>query len=159
MSADLLQALRDKLAHLEKMEAHLRFSHGKVAAWLKPDADFAAFDEHQLEALAAFKARFAELQDHLGSAMKLVAEIEAEDTRRFTYVVNYMEQLGILPSYEAWMSARDLRNRATHDYASSDADKLGHFLALHTLTEDLFKTRADLSAFVEQHYQNRKSPS
>lgn len=152
-------ALGEKRVQLAKMAAHLRFSYDKVAAWLRPDAVFDTFDETQLEALAAFKARFAELQDHLGSAMKLIAEVEEEDTRRFTYVVNYMEQIGIVASLDGWMDARERRNRATHDYASSDAEKLQRFIELHAATPELLKTHAALAAFVERNYLNRKSPT
>jgi hypothetical protein len=149
-------ALAEKLAHLARMDANLRYTHGKVLAWWSDERLFSALSPDQLEILSAFKSRFAELQDHLGSAMKLIAEIENEDTRLFTYVINYMEQLEILPSMEAWLKARDLRNKATHDYSAPDEDKLRHFSELLAYTPDLYRTYVSLKAFVEHHYLNRK---
>jgi len=149
-------ALVEKLAHLDRMEANLRYTHGKVLAWWSDEGSFSGLSPDQLEILSAFKSRFAELQDHLGSAMRLIAEIEGEDTRRFTYVVNYMEQLEIVPSMETWLSARELRNKATHDYSVPDEDKLRHFSALLAYTPDLYQTYASLKLFVERNYLNRK---
>jgi hypothetical protein len=148
-------ALAEKLSHLERMDANLRYTHGKVLAWWRDEGPFSALSADQLESLSAFKSRFAELQDHLGSAMRLIAEIENEDTRLFTYVINYMEQLEILPSMDSWIEARDLRNKATHDYSAPDEDKLRHFSALLACTPDLYRTYASLKEFVEHHYLNR----
>ena len=152
---DRFAALADKLTSRARMEASLRYTHGKVQRWWRAQGPFSALTQDQLEILSAFKARFAELQDHLGSAMKLIAEIENEDTRRFTYVANYMEQLEILPSVATWLNARELRNKATHDYSAPDEEKLRHFNELLALTPQLYETYAALEAFVEQHYLNR----
>lgn len=152
-------ALEEKLGHLARMEANLRYTHGKVLSWWRDEGPFSALSLDQLETLSAFKSRFAELQDHLGSAMKLIADIENEDTRMFTYVINYMEQLDILPSMDTWLQARDLRNKATHDYSAPDEDKLRHFSDLLACTPDIYRTYTSLKLFVEQHYLNRKSAS
>jgi len=150
-------ALADKLIHLARMDANLRYTHGKVLTWWRDEGPFSGFSPDQLETLAAFKSRFAELQDHLGSAMKLIAEIENEDTRRFTYVVNYMEQLEIIPSMDAWLDTRELRNKATHDYSAPDEDKLRHFSELLAHTQELYQTYTSMKLFVEHHYLNRKT--
>lgn len=141
------------------MDANLRYTHAKVLSWWRDDGVFSALTLDQQEVLSAFKSRFAELQDHLGAAMKLIAEIENEDTRLFTYVVNFMEQSGIIPSMDAWLKARELRNKATHDYSVPDEEKVRHFSELLALTPDLYETHASLKTFVEQHYLNRKKQS
>ncbi len=153
----LFKALTEKLGHLERMVANLRHTHGKVLGWWRDDATFSAWTPDQLEILAAFKSRFAELQDHLGSAMRLIAQIENEDIRMFTYVVNYMEQIGILTDMDVWLEARDLRNQATHDYSASDADKQRHFSALLACTPLFYQTYTSLKSFVEQHYLDRNN--
>lgn len=127
MSQEQISALHEKIEHLHKMHGHLTYSQQKILNWWKVESDFDALDEERLESLAAFKGRFAELQDHLASAMKLIADIEGEDTRVFTYVLNYMVQLDVLDDIEGWRAVRDLRNTASHDYSSSEAAKASHF--------------------------------
>lgn len=152
-------ALAEKLRHLERMDANLRYTHAKVQGWWRNDVKFSELSPDQTEVLAAFKSRFAELQDHLGSAMKLIAELENEDTRRFSYVVNYMEQLEIIPSMDDWLRMRDLRNKATHDYSMPDEDKLRHFGDLLAMTPGLYQARAAMKQFVEHNYLNRNRHS
>lgn len=147
MSAELIGALRDKLAQLEKMRRNLEYSHDKIMPWWRVDANFDDWSEDQLESLAAFKGRFAEFQDHLASTMKLIANIESRDTRQFTYVLNYMVQLYILESMEEWMAVRDLRNAATHDYSQSEDVKAMHFHRLLQNTHYLFETLDKLLRF------------
>jgi hypothetical protein len=153
---DRFDALAEKLGHIERMADHLRYSHGKVVSWWREQMPWADLTPDRLEVLAAFKARFAELQDHLGSAMRLIAEIEGEDTRLFTYVVNYMEQLGIVPDMEGWLRVRELRNKATHDYSASDRGRSRHFSELLAMTPDLYRTQEAIKQFVERNYLNRK---
>lgn len=147
-----IAALAEKLVFLEKMRGHLRYTYDKVTEWWRDDLSLDHLSEDQLLLLAAFKARFAELQDHLSSTMKLIAEVEQEDTRRFTYVVNYMEQLGIVEDMPTWFNVRELRNKATHDYSASDADKTAHFVKLLACVPYLFKTLDALKQFIERSY-------
>lgn len=152
MTSELIEALRQQLEYLQNMNRHLSYSHRKVDEWWVADADFDAWNDAQLESLAAFKARFAELQDHLAHAMKLVAQIEGEDTRRFTYVLNYMVQLGVLGSMEKWLKVRDLRNAATHDYSKPSNDKARHFDDLLRHADYLHETLDGLRHFAATAY-------
>jgi hypothetical protein len=154
MNNDLIDALREKLKQLQKMRRHLTYSHDKIIGWWRVDANFEGWNEDQLESLAAFKGRFAEVQDHLASAMKLIASIEGEDTRQFTYVLNYMVQLGILNSMDEWLAVRSLRNTATHDYSESEETKALHFHSLLTQTHYLYDTLDNLERFVATAYPN-----
>lgn len=147
-----IEALRDKLKQLQKMRRHLAYSRDKVVAWWHVDADFDGWNEDQLESLAAFKGRFAEFQDHLASAMKLIATIEGEDTRMFTYVLNYMVQLEIIADMNDWQAVRGLRNTATHDYSESEAAKAKHFDGLLQYTNYLYETEESLANFVARTY-------
>ena len=152
MSLELIEALRERIAHLEKMRSHLAYSYEKVSAWWRVDQDFDTWDADRLESLAAFKVRFAELQDHLGSAMNLIAKIENENVDRFTYVLNYMVKLAILDSMEEWQAIRDLRNAATHDYSASEAEKALHFHRLLQNEDYLIQTFDSLKRFVAMAY-------
>ncbi len=154
MKGNLIDALHQKLTLLQKMRNHLTYSYDKIMPWWRVDEDFAQWNEEQLESLAAFKGRFAEFQDHLASTMKLIANIEQEDTRQFTYVLNYMVQLHILDSMDEWLSVRNLRNAATHDYSEPEEVKAKHFHKLLQHTQYLFETLDSLGRFTTSAYPN-----
>ena len=152
MSVELVGALYEKMQQLEKMRGHLVYSQIEVLRWWSPATSFATWSDRELESLVAFKARFAEWQDHLASAMRMIATIENEDTRLFSYVLNYMEQLEILNDMREWQKVRDLRNAATHDYSESDEVKARHFDSLLQSTPYLFRVFENLKNFVSTHY-------
>lgn len=159
MSSELIKALHEKMQHLERMRGHLAFSQGRVQSWWDVATPFADWSEGQMESLAAFKMRFAELQDHLASAMRLIASIENEDTRTFTYVLNYMEQIEVLDDMRRWRQVRDLRNAATHDYSESDVEKSHHFDDLLQSAPYLFGVLESLRNFVSVHYSGNSQTS
>jgi len=152
LSVELTAALHEKMRHLEKMRNHLVYSRGDVAEWWSCDTPFGDWSERQLASLVAFKSRFAELQDHLASAMRMIAAIENEDTRMFSYVINYMEQIGVLEDMLEWQKVRDLRNAATHDYSEEDKIKAQHFECLLQDTTYLLGVFERMKGFVANHY-------
>ncbi len=157
MSNDLVFALHEKIVHLIKMRSHLEYSRAKVRQWWRVDKNFDGWDDEQMESLAAFKARFSELQDHLASCMKMVARIEEQDTTVFTHVLNYMVKLYILESIEQWQETRALRNTATHDYSAAEETKALHFQNLLMHTDYLFDAMDALQRFVADFYPHNKS--
>lgn len=143
------------MAQLQKMRRHLAYSHNKIMPWWRVDANFGGWSEAQLESLAAFKGRFAEFQDHLASAMKLIATIEEESTKQFTHVLNYMVELYILENAQEWMEVRDLRNAAIHDYSEPEEVKAVHFHRLLQKTDYLFETLDKLQHFATAAYPQK----
>ncbi len=156
MNEELIDALEEKVRHLDKMKNHLSYSLREVQGWWSVGIPFANWSDRQLESLVAFKSRFTELQDHLASAMRLIANIENEDSRMFTYVLNYMEQLEVLDDVRQWQKVRDLRNAATHDYSESDEVKSMHFESLLQSTPYLFSILENLKTFVLTHYSGNE---
>ncbi len=154
MSLELKAALREKMRHLEKMRNHLVYSRDEVAGWWRCATPFGDWSERQLASLVAFKSRFAELQDHLASAMRIISAVENEDARMFSYVINYMEQLGVLDDMLQWQKVRDLRNAATHDYSEEDEIKAQHFESLLQNTPYLLDVFERMKGFVLAHYSN-----
>lgn len=152
MNPKLLPSLGEKLAHLERMQSHLDYSLASVRAWWNPSVDFDALSPQQLVELVAFKARFAELQDHLASAMKLVTSIEEEPVELFTYVLNYMVKIGVIDNIDTWREVRELRNAATHDYSASETDKALHFQQLLQRVAYLTQTFANLKRIAKTAY-------
>lgn len=159
MKNELIDALREKLGQLEKIRNNLKYTHEKVARWWRVDSNFDDWNQDQLELLAAFKARFAELQDHLASAMKLIANIEGERSEAFTYVLNYMAQIYVIESAEEWRNVRDLRNAATHDYSDTEEAKAIHFHRLIQHTHYLYETLEKLERFADTAYPIKQSGS
>jgi len=156
MNEDLLEPLHEKIRHLEKMRRHLVYSQAEVQAWWDVSNPFDAISDAHLISLTAFKARFAEMQDHLASAMRLIANVESEDTRVFSYVLNYMEQIEILDTMDAWQKVRHLRNTATHDYAESESVKSQHFEDLLQSTPYLLNVFESIKQFLLTHYSGKK---
>lgn len=153
--ADLIAALRRKLEQLGNMGEHLAYTRRKVSGRF-PLRSLAELDPDSLEVLAAFKGRFAELQDHLASAMRLVARIEEVNADAFTYVVNYMEKIGVISSAEAWNEARAVRNDAAHEYTDDPAGQAAFFNEVYEKTPFLFETLAALQDFCRRTYPEGK---
>lgn len=155
MNKELLEPLHEKIRHLEKMRRHLMYSQTEVQAWWNSNDPFDAISDQHLTSLTAFKARFAEMQDHLAAAMRLIAVVEDEDTRMFSYVLNYMEQIEILDDMEAWQKVRHLRNATTHDYSEAESVKSQHFEDLLQSTAYLLNVFDTIKQFVLTHYSGK----
>ena len=155
MNEELLEPLHEKIRHLEKMRRHLVYSQAEVRSWWNVSDSFDEISDPHLTSLTAFKARFAEMQDHLASAMRLIANIENEDTRLFSYVINYMEQIDILDSMGAWQKVRHLRNATTHDYSEAESVKSQHFEDLLQSTPYLLNVFDTIKQFVLTNYSGK----
>lgn len=153
--ANLIVVLQAKLKQLGNMAEHLDYTWRKVAV-LFPITSLAGLEPDGLEVLAAFKGRFAELQDHLASSMRLVARIEEVNTDAFTYVVNYMEKIAVVSSAAAWNEARAVRNDAAHAYSDDPVEQAGFFNQAHEKTPFLFETLAALRDFSRRTYPEGK---
>lgn len=149
--ADLIAALHRKLDQLGLMGGHLDYTWRKVSGWF-PLRTLAGMEPDGLERLAAFKGRFAELKDHLASAMRLVARIEEVNADAFTYVVNYMEKIGVISSAETWNEARAVRNDAAHEYTDDPAAQAAFFNLVYEKTPFLFETLAAMRDFCRRTY-------
>lgn len=153
--ADLIAALRRKLEQLDKMASHLDYTWRKLSPGF-PMLSLTGLGSDDLEVLAAFKGRFAEMQDHLASTMRLVARIEEVNADAFTYVANYMEKIGVIASAEKWNEARAVRNDAAHEYADDPAEQAGFFNQVYEKTPFLFETLAALQDFCRRTYPEGK---
>lgn len=71
-----------KLEHIERMAGYLEWSLNQVKAFV-PIRNWAELTAEQHESLAAFRIRFSEYQEHIGKAMRAVANEEEEDQEPF----------------------------------------------------------------------------
>ena len=112
---DRLQLLQRRLDQLGRMRGYLQYSLQQVKLLL-PITDWKALTAENHQALAAFRVRFSEFQEHVGKAMRAVAIEEEQDVEPFTGVLLYMEKLQVIDSAEAWKQLRALRNAINHEY-------------------------------------------
>lgn len=79
-------------------------------------------DEALAERVDAFVSRFGRLQDTLGDKL-LPATLAAlgEPPAAVIDRLDRAERLGLIPSTERWMAARQLRNLMIHDYVEDPA--------------------------------------
>jgi hypothetical protein len=146
-----LDLLRSKLVHLERMAGHLAYSHEEVKKQL-PIADWAALSPAGHAALAAFRVRFSDLQEHLGKALRAVAREEEQETEPFTAVLLYAEKLGIIDSAQDWKELRELRNAINHEYEDDPQRLAALFVALAQATPRLLEWQRRLQAFCRRTY-------
>jgi len=131
----LLKIVRREGVLLQKTDARL-FKAELDAAWvgrLENDDDLA-------ERLDAFVSRFGRMQDTVGD--KLIPALlrsMAEKTGSALDNLNRAEKLGLLPSVEQWLDARNLRNKLVHEYMS-DPEEFAAALNKAHLTVSLLVT-------------------
>ena len=146
-----LQIIQTKLVHLERMEAYLRYSLSQVAKILLSQ-DWTLLTPDQHESLAAFRVRFSEFQEHIGTTMRAVAVEEEQDVERFGAVLAFMERLKVLDTAEHWKAIRELRNAVNHDYAD-DSIRLAEFFDLLMVESPvLFGYLSRLKEFCARNY-------
>ena len=105
------------LAHKEA--EHLRYSHSTLFAmpidlvWVENLGK----QPHLAEKVEAFVSRFGRLQDHLGEKLlPRFAALVGESSKTLLDVLATAEKTGMLPSADAFIAARKLRNALVHEY-------------------------------------------
>jgi hypothetical protein len=122
LSAERDRAIARFLATLEiarRELAVLDYSHGKLFA-ARIDANWVRLlkdDMAAAETLEAFVSRFGRFQDTVGDKLiprALIAMLESP--RTMIDNLTRAERLGWIEDTEAWIAARELRNRLVHEY-------------------------------------------
>jgi hypothetical protein len=119
---------------------------------LMPISDWRQLTPAHHQTLAAFRIRFSEFQEHLGKLMRAIAREEEQNTEPFSFLLLYMEKLGILDSVERWKIIRELRNAVNHEYEENEQRLSGFFLALTQATPELYAWFDRIVAFCESSY-------
>ncbi len=106
--------------HIKRVEAILP----EINAWL-PLKKEAFEDIEKIKAIDSFIYRFSKIQDKVGD--KLFPEVlkelqEYRDNMSLKDVLNRLEKLDLIPSADEWISFRELRNIATHEYPDNEED-------------------------------------
>ena len=118
-----------RLTHLLEVAAleaaHLRDTLGRLPSGPLDSAWVAGLNQDPIlaERVDAFGARFGRLQDTLGHRL-IPALLRALQEPPGSTLDNLdrAERLGLLDSVEAWVEARNLRNRLVHEYVRDPAE-------------------------------------
>ncbi len=103
----------------QKELKHLEYSNAQVFPDLftVEKAVLLDSDEVLAEKVEAFTSRFCRYQDTLGEKLiPLWVSALGEKPKAYIDNLNLAEKLGVLPSVEQWMIARELRNQMVHEY-------------------------------------------
>ena len=148
---DRLQLLQRRLDQLGRMRGYLQYSLQQVNLLL-PITDWKALTAENHQALAAFRVRFSEFQEHVGKAMRAVAIEEEQDVEPFTGVLLYMEKLQVIDSAEAWKQLRALRNAINHEYEENHVRLAEFFQTVAESIPDLLDWNERLRLFCKKNY-------
>jgi hypothetical protein len=152
MSANV-QLIWKKIEHLRRMRTYLDYSLEQILPLL-PITDWHQLTPAQHESMAAFRVRFSEFLEHLGKIMRAIAREEEQSTEPFSFVLLYMEKLGILDAVERWKLIRELRNAVNHEYEENEQRLSEFFLALTQAAPELYTWFDRTISFCESSYPN-----
>jgi len=108
----LLKIVRREGALLQKTDARL-FKVELDAVWVERLEN----DDDLAERLDAFVSRYGRMQDTMGDKLiPALLKSMAEKTGSALDNLNRAEKLGLLPSVEQWLDARNLRNKLIYEY-------------------------------------------
>lgn len=104
-----------------------------------------------LDKLDAFRVRFCDLQDALGSKVfRSIIKLEEEETETQLDVINKIEKRHIIPSFESWKKIREIRNLFSHDYPESDEQRSESINTAYENTMILIETLDNINAYVQR---------
>ena len=150
MSANV-QLIWKKIEHLRRMRNYLDYSFEQTLL-LMPISDWHQLQPAHHETLAAFRVRFSEFQEHLVKIMRAIAREEEQSTEPFSFVLLYMEKLGILDTVDHWKLIRELRNAVNHEYEENEQRLSEFFTALTKATPELYAWFNRIIEFCESSY-------
>lgn len=152
-----VQLIWKKIEHLRRMRSYLDYSLAQTQA-LVPIGDWQQLTPAQHAALAAFRIRFSEFQEHLGKTMRAIAREEEQSTEPFSFVLLYMEKLGILDTVERWKVIRELRNAVNHEYEENEDRLSEFFFELTQSAPELYEWFDRTIAFCKSAYSAPEHP-
>jgi hypothetical protein len=149
-----LKLIGKKLEFLARMRTYLAYSTRKMPGLLTTlrAHGLAALTPEEHETIAAFRARLADFQKHLGKTMRSVAIEEEVDVDRFGSVLAFMEKMGVLEDVEAWKLIRELRNDVHHQYEDDPAILFQFFDSMVKNAPVLLDCHDRLKSFIGRTY-------
>ena len=146
-----VQLIWKKIDHLRRMRNYLDYSLEQTLLLL-PISDWHLLTPENHETLAAFRVRFSEFQEHLGKVMRAIAREEEQNIEPFSFVLLYMEKIGILDTVDHWKMIRELRNAVNHEYEENEQRLSEFFTALTQAASELYTWFNRTLAFCKATY-------
>ena len=119
LAAKIVSAFSETDAHVLRL---LRASEKLNTRFPLTEDGFKRLGDDAIETLDQFLYRFLKLQDSLATrlfpALRSVLSGDQEP-QPFLDTLNQLEKAGIVPSVQAWMELRELRNDLAHEYPES----------------------------------------
>lgn len=132
-----------------KKAGHLRYSQTTLfalpidLAWVQNLGD----KPELAEKVEAFVSRFGRLQDHLGEILlPRMAALVGENSKTLLDTLATAERLDLLPSADAFIAARRLRNALVHEYMHDAQTFLDSLFAAQQACEIFFEVVENVQA-------------
>jgi hypothetical protein len=145
------------LAECERHRDRLRYAAARSAAVfpLTPER-YQALTDAEGAFLDQMLFRFGKLQDAMGQRLLpaiLRAGQEWRDDETFLDKLNRLEKLGAIPSADAWIKLRDLRNGAMHEYPDAPEINAASLNLLHEAIGTLETHLDRASDYAREHFR------
>lgn len=133
------------MAECELHQQRIEYSLDKLKQFMPLDSEkYQTLSDEQVEALDQFLFRFAKLQDAMGQRLFVYfLESQAEPVKHLSVLdrLNRLEQLGVLPNKDEWLSIRNIRNKVSHEYEDDPVamcEALNHVYAIYPRLTAIF---------------------
>ncbi len=104
-----------------------------------------------LDKLDAFRVRYCDLQDSLGSKIfRSILVLEEEAPGSNLDALNKIEKRGIIKTFEEWKLLRQIRNLFSHDYPDSDEDKAEFLSIAYSNTQNLVEVVDNVIQYMQE---------
>ena len=147
-----IEYIRLKIENLQRMRGYLQYSLERVRAFLPAEIGWQEFSPEQHEALAAFRVRFSEFQEHASKLMRAIAREQEQATEPFGAVLACMEKLHIVDAPNIWQEIRALRNSINHTYEIDEQRLLRFFQELVEAVPVLLLCFERIEKFCAENY-------
>ncbi len=105
-----------------------------------------------LDMLDAFRVRFCDLQDSLGSkTFRSLLMLEEEDCETQLDIINKMDKRKIIPSFQDWKKLREIRNLFSHEYPDSDEQRAEALNIAHANSLQLINTLDNVKDYIQNN--------
>lgn len=121
------------------------------------ECSLAQLNDVELAVLDQFSTRFGKLQDLMGAKLfPGVLELTKEpgELKAFIDKLYRLEKIGAIPSADAWLLMREIRNMFSHDYPDDPALQAGILNKAYELAAQLLDVLNGVKAFIKP-YMNR----
>lgn len=153
MKPDLAQLFEQNFRLVYQASQRLTFAYDKLSdKFPLTEQQLSRLTDDDLLSLDGFTIRFARLQDIVAKRVfrtLLEATLETLDMATFIDILNRLEQLNIIDSFDQWKEIRETRNAMVHDYTFTAAELIEILNTAYEATTELIATVNRIAAFAD----------